>query len=57
MVTPGLTIPLTVVRLRLSTAGADPVRGIRMWWWLVTLALAAGLWVYCLFMLDPAMLP
>ena len=32
-------------------------RGVRMWWWLATLALAIGLWVYCLFVMDPAMLP
>jgi predicted nucleic acid-binding Zn ribbon protein len=32
-------------------------RGARMWWWLVTAALALMVWIYCLFMLDPAMLP
>jgi len=26
-------------------------------WWLVTLALALMIWGYCLFVLDPAMLP
>ena len=28
-----------------------------MWWWLVTLALAVLVWGYCLFAVDPAMLP
>jgi hypothetical protein len=44
---------------RLPTgAGSTGIkRGDRVMWWLVTLALALMIWGYCLFVLDPAMLP
>jgi hypothetical protein len=48
--------PASLARFR-SAQARQAKRGARMWWWLVTAALALMVWIYCLFMLDPAMLP